>query len=54
MLKKLSKVVEKKGLMQVSIDLGYKSSNTIYFWLKTGVIPLKNIERVKQYIKDNK
>jgi hypothetical protein len=51
MLKKLELAIRKRGIMRVSIDLGYKSTAAISKWLKDQRVPPIAIEKVNTYLK---
>lgn len=53
-LEKLEKIIKKKGIYQVMIDLGYHSPNTLRNWIKDRKIPSIAIDYVRGYIKGNK
>jgi len=50
LLKDLNKIIKKKGVKQVSIDLGYSSKNTVYKWVKDERIPPLAWMKVLGYI----
>jgi hypothetical protein len=50
LLKKLEKVIAKKGVKQTSIELGYSSKNTVYKWINDKRIPPIAWEKVSDYL----
>ena len=54
MIKKLKKIIEKKGYVMVANDLGYRSITTIKTWFKKNEIPVTAIEKVRAYLKEKK
>lgn len=53
LLKKLDKIIEKKGLLQVSIELGYKSTSAIGTWVRNKRIPPIAEKKLKEYLNEN-
>ena len=51
MLRKLELVIRKKGIMRVSVELGYKSTAAVSKWIKDQRIPPIAIEKVDSYLK---
>lgn len=51
MIKKLKKVIEIEGVNYVTFQLGYRSANTIYAWLKNNKIPNTAKKKVEEFIK---
>ena len=51
MLRKLELVIRKRGIMRVSVELGYKSKAAVSKWIKDQRIPPIAIEKVGYYLK---
>lgn len=51
MLRKLELVIRKRGIMRVSVELGYKSTAAVSKWIKDQRIPPIAIEKVGSYLK---
>jgi hypothetical protein len=51
MLRKLKAKIKELGLPRVTADLGYKSTMTIYTWLKKKKIPDLAKSRVEEYLR---
>lgn len=51
---KLKKVIKQKGVSAVAYELGYRSQNTIYKWIRNNEIPLLARDRVKKYLTKSK
>lgn len=54
MLRQLKARIKKQGMASVASALGYKSSQTIYNWIKTNKIPDLAKHRVKEYLNESK
>lgn len=52
MLRKLELVIRKRGIMRVSVELGYKSTAAVSKWIKDQRIPPIAIEKVGSYLKN--
>jgi hypothetical protein len=51
MLKKLELLIKKRGIMRVSVDLGYKSTAAVSRWVRDQRIPPIAIEKTSSYLK---
>lgn len=51
MLKRLETVIKKRGIMLVSIELGYKSTAAVAKWIKDKRIPPIANDKVCAYLK---
>lgn len=50
MLEQLKAVIQAKGMIKVTNDLGYRSSTTLRKWFNNGEIPKLAEARVKKYL----
>ena len=50
MLRKIKSRIKQIGASQVASDLGYRTPNTIYTWLRNGKVPNSAKNKVKQYL----
>lgn len=51
MIKKLRARIKRLGMNQVSTDLGYRSTTTIYNWLRKNEIPKSRKQKIREYLK---
>lgn len=51
MIKKLKALIKKYGILQVTSELGYRSTSTIRHWIKNNEIPAMAKESVNEYLK---
>ena len=54
MLRQLKAKIKKVGMASVASSLGYKSSQTIYNWIKSNKIPDLAKHRVKEFLNEPK
>ena len=51
MLRKLEIVIRRRGMMRVSLELGYKSTAAVSKWIKDQRVPPIAIEKLDAYLK---
>ena len=49
-LRDLKRVLKTRSQAQIAVDLGYRSSTTVFIWLRNKKIPTQALERVRKYL----
>lgn len=53
-LKKIKKKLDELSVSQLATELGYRSPNTVIYWIKNDAIPVSAMQRVRKYLDGGK
>lgn len=54
MIRQLKSRIKKHGINKVAFDLGYRSTSTLYNWLRENKVPNYAKSKVQNYLKETK